>query len=153
VRYPYSLPAAPPTGIAAAAHAGTVPAGEYFYAVSSTTSYGESLVCTPIEWELSAAGGAALVWDAATYATGYRVYRGPDASSLAFLAATTATSYTDDGSAVPGAAPPATDTSGSMRARLALNLIRSVTPAHLALEVGYTAGFIVGVSDIGIDAL
>lgn len=42
---------------------------------------------------------------------------------------------------------------GSLTAAQVLSLVRDVTPAHLDLSVSYDAGFLVGISEVGVDAL
>lgn len=85
--------------------------------------------------------------------TAYNVYRGDSPTSLGLIGSTSSASFTDDGSATPGRPPSMVDASAAPQSAQALTLARAVTPAHIAIDVGYTAGFLVGVSEIGIDAL
>jgi hypothetical protein len=163
IRVPYGGPAATPTGLAVAQHSltGHLAAGTYYYAVTAVTSYGETCACAP--QSLTVAANAVV---RATFngqippALTFNIYRGGSATTLKKVGSvanpgvgTGNVTYDDDGSSTPGAAPPGTDSSASTNAVTVQNLARSITPAHLTLNVGFTSGFIVGVSLVGIDAL
>lgn len=142
IETPEGLVGTPGTG-------GSLDAGTYDYAVSATTYWGETPP-SPVETlVVSATGLVDLAWDASTGATGYRIYRGATGEALQLIGAVTELTFTDDGTATPEGPPTNTNTSASFLAREVRTFIRKVTPAHLALEFGYEAGFIVGISDMG----
>jgi hypothetical protein len=62
----------------------------------------------------------------------------------------TASTYTDDGTAtLTDLVSTNTNTTGSFQSREARTLARKITPAHLELEFGFDAGFILGSSELG----
>jgi hypothetical protein len=157
ITIPFSPPASVPSGCTAtpSTSSGSLAAGTYYYGVTATTAFGETRPCTAVSASLASTGKITVSWSAdPAPATGYNVYRGATAGSLGLLASVTAASYVDNGSATPTSqAPPTQDTSGNLVAGLATTLIRQITPAHLAINYGYTSGFLVGISEIGIDTL
>lgn len=160
VDIPFSTPASQPANLAVTTEpaSGTLPSGTYAYAMSTLTTYGETLPGTPVDVDLTATGANRLTWTPQSApTTGFNIYRGPNDSSLELLTTISSAasgSFVDDGSYTPiGTAPPTTDTSASDRANVVQQLLRRVTPAHLTIEVGYQQGFIVGYSDVGEEPL
>ena len=114
---------------------GTLAAGTYYYAVAATTPYGETVVCATQNITVASSRAVTVTWAVQDplWTSGYKIYRGPDASHLQFLASTTANSLLDDGSWQQTIAQPQSqDTSASLLSGLAKQLIRDITPAHLA---------------------
>lgn len=153
IRIPFSASAPVPVGLAAVSGAAGTPTGTFYYAVSARTVYGETLPCAPQSVTV-AAHKVNVTWTAgAAPVIGYNVYRGTSPTTLKLLSSPSTNSFTDDGTLTPGVAPPTTDSSSSPQAATVLQLARAITPANIVLEVGFTAGFLVGISEIGVDAL
>jgi hypothetical protein len=99
---------------------GSLSAGTYDYGVTALTPTGETKLSPVHAYTVPAGGKLTLKWAGSVGATGYRIYRGPDASHLQLLAtvahATTQPSdpgcvWTDTGSSAPSAvSPPTTNT-------------------------------------------
>jgi hypothetical protein len=99
---------------------GSLPPGTYYYGVTALTPTGETKVSPVHAYTVAAGGKVTLRWAGPVGATGYRIYRGPDASHLQLLAtvahATTQPSdpgcvWTDTGSSTPTpVSPPAANT-------------------------------------------
>jgi hypothetical protein len=104
------------TSATASATGGSLAAATYYYEITATTAYGETLSSNQVSATTTGAtGSVALKWLALTSAsvTGYRIYRATASGQETLLTsvAATATSYTDTGSAVPGSTvPPASNT-------------------------------------------
>ena len=103
-----SAPAAPST----AAASGTLAAGTYTYAVTATNAQGETLASATASYTLSATGGVTITWTAVPGAAAYKVYG--RSGTLGFLGSTGSTSFTDSGSAIPGAPVPAANSTGTL---------------------------------------
>ncbi len=97
-----------------AATTGTLAAATYTYAVTATNAQGETIAGSSAAITLSSTGGVTVSWSAVAGASGYRVY-GRISGSLGFLGAVTGLSYTDSGSATPGASSPATNSTGTLQ--------------------------------------
>jgi hypothetical protein len=107
--------APPPFLSVASSSGGSLPASTYYYAVTALTPTGETTV-SPIEADTVATGGkVTLRWTGPVGATGYRIYRGPDAAHLQLVGSlshvTTQPSdpgcaWTDDGRSTPSAVSP-----------------------------------------------
>ncbi|MDR3662167.1 MAG: hypothetical protein P4L86_17600, partial [Mycobacterium sp.] len=101
-----------PTGLTATAAnvAGTLPAATYSYEVtalgvtSAGTGVGETVASSVATATLASTGSIALTWSAVPGATGYKLYRLNGTYKL-LATTTTATSFTDLGTVVLGAAP------------------------------------------------
>jgi peptidoglycan/xylan/chitin deacetylase (PgdA/CDA1 family) len=108
------------TSAIASATGGQLAAGSHYYEVTATTKYGETLPSNELGATTSGAtGSVALKWPALTSAsvTGYKIYRASLSGQETLLAtvASTATSYTDAGSASPGSStPPASNTASKV---------------------------------------
>ncbi len=105
-----SAPGAPTLG----ATTGTLAAATYTYTVTATNAQGETIASSSASITLGATGGVIVSWTAVAGATGYRVY-GRTTGSLGFLSAVTGLTYTDSGSATPGAASPAVNSTGTLQ--------------------------------------
>lgn len=101
---------------------GSLPAGTYGYVITSETLYGQSLPSTEVTATLSAAGSIQIDWQRPVSADyRYRIYRRNPGGSLGFVfgvgsgfSAPNYPRWVDTGSTVtPGAAPPATDATGT----------------------------------------
>lgn len=98
-----------PTGVTAkTSQNGTLPAGGYVYAVTALAANGgETTVSATVAPVLALDGGCRVSWEVVVGAVSYRVYRGPDAPSLALLAEVAAKTFYDDGAMdADGPAPP-----------------------------------------------
>lgn len=153
-----------PTGLAAvpSTGGGTLPAGDWQYAVTAVTAFGETLPCAPVSATLGAPGEVALTWTAnpAGPTTGYNVYRqaipadsgvfggggsfggtgtfgGTDDNTGFYLigSTTTATALTDTGLPAGSKLAPGIDSSAAPTGQAILAFARRITPAHLGLEV------------------
>lgn len=153
IRLPFSVAAPVPSGLATVSGASGTPTGTFYYAVSARTVYGETVPCAPHSVTV-AAHKVNVSWTAEVAPViGYNVYRGTSPSTLKLLASPSTNSFTDDGTLTPTVTPPSTDSSSSPQAATVLQLARAITPANIELEVGFTAGFLIGISEIGVDAL
>lgn len=95
---------------------------EYFYAVTALGTDGETVESSEVSADVTATGRrVALTWDAATGATGYRVYRGTATGDYDGYYEVATNSFTDQGAAFDAeTAPPAEAdaVSGSVRTKL-----------------------------------
>lgn len=108
----------PPTSESATiAAGGALPAGTYDYGVTALTPTGETKVSPVQAYTVPTGGKVTLKWAGPVGATGYRIYRGPDAAHLQLVATvahqTTQPSdpgcvWTDTGSSVPSSVSPPT---------------------------------------------
>ena len=104
-----------PSAPTLATASGTLAAATYTYAVTAYNAQGETIVSLTTNITLSATGGVAVSWSAVTGATGYRVY-GRVSGSLGLLSDVgNALTYTDSGSATPGAAAPTVNGTGTLQ--------------------------------------
>lgn len=61
---------------------GSLPAGEYYYAVTALTSTGQTTISPVESFNVSAGGAVALRWNGPVGATAYDIYRGSSPSNL-----------------------------------------------------------------------
>jgi hypothetical protein len=156
IKIPFVSVLGPPVGVATvdAGTGGSLSAGTFYYQVTGLTSYGESTPSAVASQMIALHHQINVTWQAQPNATAYNIYRGTPDSAMTFLATTTLNSFSDSGSAIPTAsAPPTQDTSASPQASVADKLLRATTPAHIALVTGFSSGFLIGISQIGISAL
>lgn len=109
---------------ATAATGGTFAAGTYYWKVTATDSFGETIGSNEVSATLVASGTQVLNWTAITGATGYKVYRGTTAGGQDKLITTlgAVTTYTDTGTAGTTAAVPTANTTGAgTRHKVSLN--------------------------------
>jgi hypothetical protein len=142
----------PATPTAVASSGGAFAAATYSWVVTTTNAYGETTASGPVTLAVSAGQKVTLDWPDVTGGTGYAIYRRSGSGPYLRLTTVTVSTYVDTGTAATGAPPPATNTTQGYQAFQAKQLARSITPAHVDLAFGYTAGFILGVSRLG-DAL
>lgn len=103
----------PPSGLASATASGTLPAGTHYWYVTAYNELGESRA-TPVPVSATTSG-ARLTWSAEAGADGYRIYRASAAGVSGLqVGDVTFPTFTDDGSAVPGALMPLADAPGSV---------------------------------------
>jgi hypothetical protein len=103
-----------PTGLAAVASAsgGTLATATYYYKVTAVNSIGETVGSSEVSAAVTGpTGSVALSWTAVDGADTYRVYRGTASGGQNTYYATTATSYTDTGSAGTADTVPSTNES------------------------------------------
>lgn len=141
---------------------GTLGVGTYYYDVSATNTFGET---TPAEASIATTVSGQEVtvsWGAVTNATAYRVYRGTVPNSTGGPSAPlliadniTALTYTDLGAAPIDTTkhPSGQNTTRSPFAYEIDVLLAQITPAHLNLVVGYASGFLVDISQLGVEPL
>jgi hypothetical protein len=130
-------PLSAPTGLVAAVGvpAGTVPAGATSYAVTALNGNGETQASPQAGVTLTSAGSVTLTW-AAQGNIQFRVY-GRTAAGLGVLAVVgpfptgTTPTYTDTGTPAPGAAPPASNTTGGTGAYQNPSLVQWIPPLIL----------------------
>jgi hypothetical protein len=129
-----SLLPAPLLSPAAALATGSLPAGQYFYVVTTTTATGESTASNEVEATRIDDGHVALSWIAVGGATGYKIYRGSMPGGENVLVATVVgentTSFDDTGAATTPGTPPALNTAaaaGAMNAQVQGNFIGTNT--------------------------
>jgi hypothetical protein len=113
----------PPSISAAVSTGGSLPASTYDYGVTALTPRGETKLSPVHAYTVPAGGKVNLKWTGPVGATGYKIYRGPDASHLQLVATvahqTTQPSdpgciWTDTGSSVPlPVSPPTANTATS----------------------------------------
>lgn len=93
----------PPSVNTAGTDIGTLPAGTYYYVLTTLSSFGETIESQEFATTLSATGAIYLGWTGVTGAVGYNVYRGvaPGYESLLYsiTGAPPVTDYLDDNSA------------------------------------------------------
>jgi hypothetical protein len=101
---------APTTPSASLAAGGTLADDTWYYRVTSVDDVGETTGCTEVNATTSGSNNSVLLnWDDMTGATSYRVYRSTTSSvytsasdsGLHFVAAVTASTYTDTGAVSP----------------------------------------------------
>ncbi len=95
---------------------GSLAPATYIYEVTATDASGETTPSAPASVTTTATDSVSLTWSAVPGATGYKVYGRPATNSGPFgllASGLTSTTFTDDGSATPGAVPPTTNTSGT----------------------------------------
>lgn len=137
-----------PTGTPATG--GTMAAATYFYKVTATNFYGETLPSPASAGVVVAASGkVTLAWTAVTGASGYVVYRGASAGTVLKLATVTTNSYVDTGAVTPAGAAPTANTTQSFQVFEAQRLARGITQAHIALVFSFASSFKVGISHVG----
>jgi hypothetical protein len=105
-----AAPAAPV--VATGGNGGGLPAGDYRYAVTALTPYGETTASPQASIKLVDPGAVEVTWQPVSGAHGYRVY-GRQGGSLGLLATLSGTRYTDDKVTSPGGAAPTANTAGS----------------------------------------
>jgi len=100
-------------GTVAASNTATTSA-PYFWKVTATNAYGETLGSNEVTANVLPNGTQALSWTAVTGATGYRVYRGTaTGAENALITTTTSVAYTDTGTSGSAATVPTANTTGS----------------------------------------
>jgi len=112
--------APPPFLSAASSSGGSLPVGTYYYGVTALTPTGETTVSPVHAYTVAAGGKVTLQWSGPVGATGYRIYRGPDAAHLQLVGSLSHVTsqpsdpgciWTDGGSSTPsGVSPPTTNT-------------------------------------------
>jgi len=158
VKIPYVPSAGAPASLVTGAETtGSLAPATYYWAVTGTTTYGETPASNVVSQVVTSGGkSVALAWTAlaSSALTGYNVYRGTSSTDLVFVQSTTTNSYTDHGTVTPGTlTPPVVDTSGAPQASVADKLLRATTPAHIEIVTGFSSGFLIGISEIGESAL
>lgn len=109
---------------ATATTGGTFAAGTYFWKVTATDAFGETVGSNEVSATLVASGTQVINWTAVTGATGYKVYRGTTAGGQDKLVTTlgAVTTYTDTGTAgTAGTVPTANTTGAGTRHKVSLN--------------------------------
>jgi peptidoglycan/xylan/chitin deacetylase (PgdA/CDA1 family) len=110
----------PTLSSATLASGGSLANASYYYKITATTAYGQTLPSNELSASTSTeSASVVLKWPAITSGsvTGYKIYRASASGGETLLASvpSTATSYTDNGSATPGgAAPPASNTASKV---------------------------------------
>ena len=101
----------------ASASGGQLGAGGYYYEITATSAYGETLPSNEASATTTGTSGSVVLkWPAVKNATGYKIYRAGASGQETLLASVGAvTSYTDTGSATPGTTtPPASNTASKV---------------------------------------
>jgi hypothetical protein len=113
----------------ASATGGSLAPATYYYKITATTAYGETLASNEASATTTGTtGSVVLSWPAVKSATGYRIYRAGASGGETLLASVGAvTGYTDTGSATPGTATPPL-----------VNTASKVLPCAPAAVVGHT---------------
>ncbi|MCW3058035.1 MAG: polysaccharide deacetylase, partial [Solirubrobacterales bacterium] len=98
---------------------GSLQAGTYYYEITATTAYGETLPSNQVNASTTGSTGSiALKWPAVASAsvTGYRIYRASASGQETLLtsAGSTATTFTDTGLATGSTHPPASNTASKV---------------------------------------
>lgn len=154
ITIPYSPELDPPANlVATVGGGGTLAAGTYHYAVTAANFYGETTISNEDDVTVGASGSVELEWDDVPGATQYRVYRRTGAATFRLIEVVATSDFEDAGEALGTEGPPTTNTSQSFYAYEAALLARRITPAHLGLIFGYDAGFLIGISQIGVEPL
>lgn len=108
----------PPTGVTAtpSATGGQLPAGTYIYRATAYNDFGETLASADVSVDVTGtASSVALAWNPVVASNGYRVYRTLDPAVLGQrIADVTTTSFTDNGSAIPGVYQPTANTTSGV---------------------------------------
>lgn len=95
---------------------GTFAANTYYWVLTATNVYGQTIASNQVTAAISANGTQVINWSAVTGATGYKLYRSTTSgvytgsARVALLGAVT--TYTDTGTALAAEAPPAIATAG-----------------------------------------
>lgn len=128
--------------------AGTLPAGTYYYGVTSTTASGESTVDPILSITTTASGEVTITWTAQTNATGYKVYRSvnPDLSSAVYFTVPggASTSFVDTGGAGTLGQPPNVNTTVDVAAMCSLRSSGTSGQAVIARGTSATQYRLVG---------
>src|SRR5439155_7957941 len=82
----------------------------YYYIVTATTAYGETVASPETFATVGANATANLAWYPVPFATGYKVYRGTSPGGENNFFSSSATSFTDTGAAGTAGSPPSTST-------------------------------------------
>ncbi|MFZ2432524.1 MAG: hypothetical protein WAW57_15400, partial [Lutibacter sp.] len=90
--------------------AGTLAIGTYYYRVTATNAYGQTLPSTETSLTLDAVGGVNVNWQAVTGATGYKVYGRTTGAELLIATVGAVLTYLDSGSITPAGAMPTANT-------------------------------------------
>lgn len=104
---------------------GTLNAGTYYYRVTAINSLGETLGSQEKSITAGASAGVIISWSAITDATSYKIY-GRSLSNELYIATTTNTTYTDNGSITPSGILPQFNTTGTALYRQLDRLIPKV---------------------------
>lgn len=153
ISIPYSAQIPSPTGLVATpGTGGGMPAGTYHYRVTATNFYGETAPTAEVTATVAINGRVTLNWADVVDATGYSVYRGLGAN-LTRIAQTPTSDFVDNNTAAGTVPPPAANTTESFQAREIKSLARKITPAHVDLFFDFGGGFIIGLSELGHDAM
>lgn len=107
--------AAPKTTLTAVA--GTLPAGQYSYAVTAVTPEGETLATNFKSVVLNSAGGVQITWEPVPLATQYKVY-GRTPLSMGQLAVTSGLTFTDSSLTTPTTGLPLINNGGHWYCKL-----------------------------------
>lgn len=94
------------------ASGGTFAAGTYYWVITATNDYGETVASNEVSQTLVLNDSQDLSWGAISGATGYNIYRGTAAGSEDVLVSSVGavTTYTDTGTAGTAATVPTTNT-------------------------------------------
>jgi hypothetical protein len=106
---------------------GTLPPGQYSYAVTAVTSSGETLATNFTSRVLTAAGGIQISWDPVFMASQYRIY-GRTPLNLGLLGTATGTTFTDASLTAPVTGLPLVNSAGHFYPKLGtLNIVCEYT--------------------------
>lgn len=91
---------------------GTLAAGTYHYRVTALVDARETTPSAALSVTLSAQGRISLAWPTVPGASGYNLYRGPDAGTTVQIAEIRTVTYDDFGATATATAPPVSNTTG-----------------------------------------
>ena len=118
---------------------GSLAAGTYYYKVTAVVGGVETLASPEAHVAVAASGKVDLSWTAVDGATSYKVYRGTTADTVGLVGSPSGVSFSDDGSATPGAAPPTSDSSSGVGIGVSVLVAVVNTRAYLAKNVSMSA--------------
>jgi hypothetical protein len=100
---------------------GTLAAGTYFYRVTATNSFGETLPSVETSLTIAASTGVNVNWGAVAGATGYKVYGRSSGAELLIATLGNVTTFLDNGSVTPAGAMPTVNTTSPWLKAIAAN--------------------------------
>lgn len=113
-----------PKTLSLSAVVGTLPAGQYSFAVTAVTALGETLATNFTSIVLSATGGVKIDWPAVDQATSYKIYgRSPLVLGLLGTVSASTLTFTDTGAITPSTGLPLVNSSGHRFPRLGTLII------------------------------
>lgn len=154
VTLPYTPALTAPTDIAIDASGGSGASATRYFKITALNSYGETEGSEEVSVSCHADSTVSMEWTAVSGATSYNVYRSVTSGAERLVTNVETSDYSGLANASTSAiSPPTVNTTASPTGQRAEALLRVITPAHVEIDIAYDAGFLVGVSQLGVDTL